>query len=118
MTAAGVHVGGTPATSYRKFLRMSCPCGVWTTSGWNWTPYSRRPRSSNAAIGVDGDDAVTTAPAGGAVTESRWLIQTVCSGGRSWKSSDSAASSSVLPNSETPVRSTAPPRSRAMSCIP
>ena len=32
--------------------------------------------SSNAAIGVDGDEAVTRAPGGGAVTESRWLIQT------------------------------------------
>ena len=28
-----------------------------------------------AAIGVDGDDAVTRAPSGGAVTESLWLIQ-------------------------------------------
>ena len=57
-------------------------------------------------------------PSGGAVTESRWLIHTVCSGGRSWKSSDSSASSSALPNSDAPVRSTAPPRSRAMSCMP
>ena len=32
---------------------------------------------------------MTAAPSGGAVTESRWLIQTVCSGGRSWKSSES-----------------------------
>ena len=91
MTAAGVQVGGVPATSYRKFFRISCPCGVCTTSGWNWTPYRRRARSSKAAIGVDGELAVTSAPVGGAVTESRWLIHTVCSGGRSWKSSDSAA---------------------------
>ena len=32
----------------------------------------------------------TRAPGGGAVTESRWLIQTTCSGGRSWKSADSS----------------------------
>ena len=118
ITAAGVQVGGAPATSYRKFLRMSRPCGVCTTSGWNWTPYSRRRGSSNAAIGVEGEDAVTAAPLGAAVTESRWLIHTTCSAGRSWKSSESNASSSALPNSDASVRSTAPPRSRAMSCIP
>ena len=38
--------------------------------------------SSNAAIGVDGDDATTREPSGGAVTESRWLIQPICSDGR------------------------------------
>ena len=39
-------------------------------------------------------------------------------GGVSWKSSDSSARSSVLPNSETPVRSTRPPSSCAISCMP
>ena len=42
--------------------------------------------ASNAATGVDGEPAVTRAPSGGAVTESRWLIQTVCSAGRPAKS--------------------------------
>ena len=44
--------------------------------------------------------------------------QTVCSSGRPVKSAPSSARSSVLPNSETPVRSTRPPSSSAMSCIP
>ena len=79
-------------------------------------PRARGPRRRRSASTAS--CAVTSAPAGGAVTESRWLIQTVCSGGRSWKSSDSPASSSALPNSDAPVRSTAPPRSRAMSCMP
>ena len=39
--------------------------------------------SSKAATGVDGEPATTRAPSGGAVTESRWLIHTVCSPGRS-----------------------------------
>ena len=71
--------------------------------------------SSNAAIGVDGDAAVTRAPGGGAVTESRWLIHTTCSAGRSWKSGDSPSSASALPYSETSFDSTVPPRSRAIS---
>src|SRR5436189_184217 len=82
------------------------PCGVWTTSGWNWTPYRLRPGASKAAIGVDDEPATTAAPSGGATTESRCDIQTVCSGGVSRKRSDSSARSSVFPNSETPVRST------------
>ena len=69
-------------------MRISCPFGVCATSGWNCTAYRPRPSSSNAAIGVVGDEAVTRAPVGGAVTESRWLIQTVCSAGSSWKSGD------------------------------
>ena len=58
-----------------------------------------------AAIGAAGEPAVTRAPAGGAVTESRWLIQPVCSAPRPAKSALSgSARTSVLPNSETPVR--------------
>jgi hypothetical protein len=38
-------------------------------------------------IGVDCDDATTRRPSGGAVTESRWLIQPICSGGRLTNSS-------------------------------
>ena len=68
--------------------------------------------------GVEGDPATTRAPSGGAVTESRWLIHTVCTGGRPSKRPPSSARSSVFPNSEAPVRSTAPPSSNARSCIP
>ena len=75
--------------------------------------------SSNAAIGVVSDEAVTRAPAGAAVTESRWLIQTTCSAARSWKSAPVPSSStSAFPYSETSFASTAPPSSRAMSCMP
>ena len=38
--------------------------------------------------------------------------------GVSLRSSELSTFSSVLPNSETPVRSTRPPRSSAISCIP
>jgi hypothetical protein len=33
------------------------PCGVWTTSGWNWTPYRPRSGASKAATGVAGEYA-------------------------------------------------------------
>ncbi len=45
------------------------------------------------------------------------LAQT-CSSGSPAKSVDSSARRSVFPNSETPVRSTRPPSSCAISCIP
>ena len=35
---AALHVMSQPQTSPRNVLRMSCPKGVWTTSGWNWIP--------------------------------------------------------------------------------
>ncbi len=80
-------------------------------------PYRFRPGASNAAIGVEAEPPVTVAPAGGAVTESRWLIHTVCS---SWRPAASAPPKrmSVLPNSEIPVRSTRPPSSWAIRCMP
>ncbi len=62
---------------------------------------------------------MTRAPSGGAVTESRWLIHPTCSAGRPPKSSLSGSTRiSALPNSEPSVRSTRPPRSLAISCIP
>ena len=64
------------------------------------------------------EPATTRAPSGGATTESRCDIHTVCSAGVSFSSADSSTCSSVLPNSETPVRSTRPPRSSAISCMP
>ena len=69
-------------------------------------------------MGVDGDDAVTWASSGGAVTESRWLIHTTCSSGVSSNSAPPAERRSARPNSEPPVRSTLPPRSSAISCMP
>ena len=41
-----------PHSRYRKLRRISAPQGVWTTSGWNWTPKSLRARFSMVATGV------------------------------------------------------------------
>ena len=76
---------------------------------------ARAPRSRRSAS--TSDPAVTSAPAGGAVTESRWLIQPVCSSGRPLPSAPPRRNV-VLPNSDAPVRSTRPPRSCAISCMP
>ena len=35
---AGDQCSLQPAISRRKRSRISVPCGVWTTSGWNWIP--------------------------------------------------------------------------------
>ena len=67
-------------------MRISVPCSVCSTSGWNWMPYRPREGSSKPLIGVEGDSAVTRAPSGAAVTESRWLIHPTCSSGRPPKS--------------------------------
>ena len=53
------------------------------------------------------------------MTESRWLIQPVCSSGNPVNRRLSPSVwNSVFPNSEIPVRSTRPPSSCAISCIP
>ena len=71
----------------RRRRRGTCaapalPCGVCTTSGWNWIPYRPRSTDSNAATGEAGEDASAVKPGGGSKTVSRWLIQQVCSAGR------------------------------------
>ena len=80
--------------------------------------YSARAGSSKAATGVTGEPAVTVAPGGGATTESRWLIHTVCSAGRSQEERRLARLQLRLPELETSFDSTEPPSSRAISCIP
>ena len=55
-------------------------------------PAPRRPRSACSGA------AVTVAPSGGAATESRWLIQPVCSSGRPSASAPPSLNA-VLPNS-------------------
>ena len=57
----------------------------------------RRPRRRRSAS--TREPAVTRAPSGGASTESRWLIQTVCSSGRPAASAPRRRASAVLPNS-------------------
>ena len=62
-----VQPGVMPATSCRNRRSTSWPCGECPTSGWYWTPASRRSMSSNAAT-VDPLrlDAVTVKPSGAA----------------------------------------------------
>ena len=77
-------------------------------------PAPRRRRSASTA-----SRRRRRAPSGGATTESRCDIQTVCSRGQvAGRAPTRSTRSSVLPNSETPVRSTRPPRSSAISCMP
>ena len=119
MIEAGVQVGARSQMLYKKFLRMSWPCSVCCTSGWNCTPYSLAVQSSMAATGKLGLTAVTVKPDGSSTTESPWLIQQALSLG-------SPASSWLLPLSDTvrppysatPVFSTRPPLILAMSCRP
>ena len=80
----------------------------------------RRPRSSKAATSAPAERAVTVKPSGAADTESPWLIHTDCSAGRPRNRAESGAVtvSGVRPNSASPVRSTVPPRARAMAWKP
>jgi hypothetical protein len=48
---------------------------VWTTSGWNWIPYSPRSVSSTAATGDSVELASGVKPGGAAKTVSRCDIQ-------------------------------------------
>ena len=119
MNCRAVQVGGAWQTSSTKLPSISVPRGVCPTSGWNWTPYRARSRCSMAATGVVSVEAVTAKPEGGRSTESRWLIQAVCSAGRSPKMAlPSASRSGVLPNSPMPVFETSPPSAAAIACMP
>ena len=81
MMLDGVQVGSIPAMPCRNRSRTRWPCSVCMTSGWNCTPARRPEASSKAATGARGLDAVTTKPSGATVTQSPWLIHTVCSAG-------------------------------------
>jgi hypothetical protein len=115
-----VQVGRAPHTSNRNDRSTSWPRSVCTTSGWNCTPYTARSRSSSAAIGAPGVDAVTVKPSGARVIASPWLIHTICSAASGSSTSDAASLRciTVRPYSPPPVRSTSPPRSRATSWAP
>ena len=109
-----------PAMSYRKCSSTAWPCSVWRTSGWNCTPAIFDAVCSNPATAAPADRAVTAKPSGAAVTASPWLIHTDSASGRPAKSVDvpSTTDSGVRPNSARPVRSTVPPRARAMAWKP
>ena len=114
-----VQVGRQPAIWCRKCSSTFWPCWVCITSGCHCTPASCRSTSSNAATGVTVVEARTVKPAGAAVTESPWDIQTVCSAGISLSSvPGSTTLTPVRPYSRAPVWATSPPRPRAISWKP
>ena len=114
-----VQVGRQPAMWCRKCSSTFWPCSVCMTSGCHCTPASRRSTSSNAATGVTSVEASTVKPAGAAVTESPWDIQTVCSVGISVsRVPGSRTATWVRPYSRAPVWATSPPRPRAISWKP
>ncbi len=79
----------------------------------------RCSESSKAATGVDEVEPVTRYPGGGFTTESPWLIQTVCSGSRPAKSSESVARrATARPYSRPFAGVTSPPLTCAIHCIP
>ena len=59
-----------PATSVRKRVSTSWPCGECCTSGWYCTPAIFLSRHSIAATGAPADVAVTSKPSGAADTAS------------------------------------------------
>jgi hypothetical protein len=63
-TDAADQLMSQPAMSRRKVSRMWVPYGVWTTSGWNWMPYSCRSALSIAATGDSVEDASAAKPGG------------------------------------------------------
>ena len=56
--------------------RISPPCVVWCTSGWNWIPQMRRSSDSKATAGALRVLAQSTKSGGSSPTLSPWLIQT------------------------------------------
>ncbi len=74
--AAMVQSPARPAIWWVKLRSIRAPRGVWATSGWNCTPYRRRPSSAITAKGEFSEVATTSKPSGMAVITSPWLIQT------------------------------------------
>ena len=120
MTFAVVQVRRHPARSNRKCSSSCWPCSVCSTSGWNWTPASRRPASSKAATGAPAVVAQTVNPGGAAATESPCDIHTDSCSGRpaNSRTAGSVTVSGVRPNSDRPVRSTVPPSAWAIAWNP
>ena len=107
-----------PHTS-RKFARTFEPSSVWTTSGWNSIPYSRRAGSSTAAMAFVSVAPTTRKPEGARRTSSPWLIQTRLRGGMPRKRLPPGfGENSAWPYSRWPDRFTSPPRTWLMSCMP
>ena len=119
MKLPAVQVGATSAMPSTKLRRTSRPRGVWTTSGWNWMPYSPRLGSASPAIGVESVWAVAWKPSGRREIESAWLIQTGCSRSMPVNSASSAVMLTLAgPYSRWSNGITSPPSSWAISCAP
>ena len=119
MKLAGVHVGEAPAMPTTKLRRTSRPCGVWTTSGWNWIPYRFRSGAASPANGDESVWAVERKPSGRRVIESPWLIQTGWSRSRPVNRPSSSVIVTVAgPYSRLAVATTSPPSSLAISWAP
>ncbi len=111
-----------PQTSKANRRRISAPCSVCTTSGWNSRPYSARSGASIATIGALELVAASRKPGGTAATSSPWLAHTRKACGRPSNSRGVAPSSSTCtcawPNSRWPERRTFPPSMSVSSCMP
>ena len=118
-TEAALQSMGRPQTSRRKRSRIAVPCGVCTTSGWNWMPYSPRSTSSSAATGDWSEEPRAVKPGGGSYTVSPWLIQQLCSAGSPASSRPGSWTVRVeRPYSPTSAARTSPPSVSTIACMP
>ena len=116
-----VHDPETLQSLKRKARSMALPCGVWTTSGWNWKPYQGCVAWAAAAKGELPLRPMASKPGGSASTRSPWLIHTCTwSPGRNSAKGPRAerTSTAALPNSRWALRSMRPPSSLARSWSP
>ena len=98
---------------------MAVPLGVLSTSGWNWTPYSRRARSSSAALGQLSVDAAQEKPSGRRTMRSVWLIRPICSASSPANSGEEVSTRmGVRPYSLVEQGATSPPIVHASSWEP
>ena len=95
------------------------PCGVCTTSGWNWIA-TCPAWSAIAATGTLSDCAIARKPGGSCATLSPCYIHTGSEAGSPLKSALplSETFSTACPYSRLVAGSTRPPSACASSCIP
>ena len=119
MNDAAVQSPEQRATSNRKLCRSWPPCGVCTTSGWNWMP--RCPASSAiAATGESSEWATARKPGGISTMRSECDIHTGMLAGRSCRSGLLGSESVITawPYSRLDAGATRPPSACASNCIP
>ena len=103
--------GSQRHTWKRKRRRISVPCSVWATSGWNCRAPMRPSPISKPARAPPSLAPTARAPGGSAVTWSQWLIQTWKDEGSPSRSTEgsSVRHTRARPYSAAPARSTRPP---------